>query len=111
LLVTGVAGRLVGALSLVVRFRRARGVERQQLRWVALAAVLASLAILVALAGMALRNTALLPWAFGISFASCRRRSAPRYCATACMTWTASSAARWPTGCSRCCWPAATPRW
>jgi hypothetical protein len=60
---------VVGALSLVVRFRRARGVERQQLRWVALAAVLASLAILVALAGMALRNTALLPWAFGISFA------------------------------------------
>jgi hypothetical protein len=31
---------VVGALSLVVRFRRARGVERQQLRWVALAAVL-----------------------------------------------------------------------
>jgi hypothetical protein len=60
---------VVGALSLVVRFRRARGVERQQLRWVALAAVLASLAILVALAGMALRNAALLPWAFGISFA------------------------------------------
>jgi hypothetical protein len=60
---------VVGAFSLVVRFRRARGTERQQLRWVALAAVLASLAILVALAGMALRNTALLPWAFGISFA------------------------------------------
>jgi hypothetical protein len=60
---------VVGALSLVVRFRRARSTERQQLRWVALAAVLASLAILVALAGMALRNTALLPWAFGVSFA------------------------------------------
>jgi hypothetical protein len=60
---------VVGALSLVVRFRRARGTERQQLRWVALAAVLASLAVLVALAGMALRNTALLPWAFGVSFA------------------------------------------
>jgi hypothetical protein len=60
---------VVGAFSLVVRFRRARGTERQQLCWVALAAVLASLAILVALAGMALRNTALLPWAFGISFA------------------------------------------
>jgi hypothetical protein len=60
---------VVGALSLVARFRRARGIERQQLRWVALAAVLASLAVLVTLAGMALRNTALLPWAFGISFA------------------------------------------
>jgi hypothetical protein len=32
---------LVGAVSLVVRFRRARGTERQQLRWVALAAALA----------------------------------------------------------------------
>jgi len=64
-----VVGVVVGALSLVVRFRRARGTERQQLRWVALAAVLASLAVLVALAGMATHNTALLPWAFGISFA------------------------------------------
>jgi hypothetical protein len=60
---------VVGALSLVVRFRRARGIERQQLRWVALAAVLASLAILVVLAGMAVGNDALLIWAIGISFA------------------------------------------
>ena len=60
---------VVGALSLVVRFRRAHGTERQQLRWVALAAVLASLAILVVLAGMAVGNAALLIWAAGISFA------------------------------------------
>jgi hypothetical protein len=32
-----VAGLVVGAGSLVARFRRARGVERQQLRWLALA--------------------------------------------------------------------------
>ena len=36
------------ALPLVVRVRRARGTERQPLRWVALAAVPASLAILMA---------------------------------------------------------------
>jgi hypothetical protein len=36
---------LVGAASLLVRFRRARGVERQQLRWVALAAVAAVLLV------------------------------------------------------------------
>jgi peptidoglycan/LPS O-acetylase OafA/YrhL len=60
---------VVGALSLVVRFRRARGTERQQLRWVALAAVLASLAILVVLAGMVVGNAAVLIWAAGISFA------------------------------------------
>jgi hypothetical protein len=60
---------VVGALSLVVRFRRARGTERQQLRWVALAAVLVSLTILVMLAGMGLGNEVLLIWAAGVSFA------------------------------------------
>jgi hypothetical protein len=40
---------LVGAGSLVGRFRRARGVERQQLRWLAVAAALASMLLLVAL--------------------------------------------------------------
>src|SRR6266540_3518360 len=34
-----------------------------------------------------------------------------RCCATGCMTWTASSAAPWPTGCSPCCWAGATPPW
>ena len=27
------------------------------------------------------------------------------------MTWTGSSAAPWPTGCSPCCWVVATPWW
>jgi uncharacterized membrane protein YfcA len=56
LVVPGVAGIvvvlvsvLVGAGSLVVRFRRARGTERQQLRWLALAAALAAGLLLVAL--------------------------------------------------------------
>jgi hypothetical protein len=35
-----IGGLTVGAWSLVVRFRRAGGIERQQLRWVALAAAL-----------------------------------------------------------------------
>jgi hypothetical protein len=39
---------LAGAGSLVVRFRHARGGERQQLRWVALAAALTGLAMLAA---------------------------------------------------------------
>jgi hypothetical protein len=39
----------VGAASLVGRFRRARGTERQQLRWLALAAILGALLLLVAL--------------------------------------------------------------
>jgi hypothetical protein len=41
----------VGAGSLLVRFRRARGVERQQLRWLAYAATMATGLLLVALAG------------------------------------------------------------
>jgi len=60
---------VVGALSLVVRFRRARGTERQQLRWVALAAVLVSLAILVVLAGMGVGSELLITWAAGLCFA------------------------------------------
>jgi hypothetical protein len=40
---------LVGAWSLVVRFRRAGGVERQQLRWLAYAAALAAGLLVVAL--------------------------------------------------------------
>jgi hypothetical protein len=44
---------VVAAGSQVVRFRRARGVERLQLQWVALAALVALLAGVVVLAGLA----------------------------------------------------------
>jgi len=46
----------VGAVAMVLRFRRARGVERQQLRWVALAAGLAALAVVGTLAGVVTGN-------------------------------------------------------
>ncbi|HEX6677421.1 MAG TPA: hypothetical protein VF486_20625 [Actinomycetes bacterium] len=56
---------LVAAGSLVVRFRRARGSERQQLRWVTYAAVLtavgAAIIVALALAG----NTVLVSWVAG----------------------------------------------
>jgi cytochrome b subunit of formate dehydrogenase len=60
---------VVGAASLVVRFRRARGVERQQLRWVASAAALAVPGAVVALGGLAVGATAVVTWAITISFA------------------------------------------
>jgi hypothetical protein len=67
LLVTGqvalavtILALMVGAGSLVVRFRRARGVERQQLRWVALAAALVVLGAAVGLPALALGATSLI---------------------------------------------------
>jgi hypothetical protein len=61
LVVTAVAVA-VAAGSLVVRFRRAHGVERQQLRWVALAAALMVLAVPIVLVPMALESPILVDW-------------------------------------------------
>ena len=61
---------VVGAGSLVLRFRRARGVERQQLRWVALAAAIALLGSVVLLAVSAVgASPVLLGWVAGCYFA------------------------------------------
>jgi hypothetical protein len=51
---------VVGGASLVVRFRRATGVERQQLRWVALAALVAGMGIPVAVAGISIESAAVV---------------------------------------------------
>jgi hypothetical protein len=56
----------VAAGSLVVRFRRAQGVERQQLRWVALAAALMVLAVPIVLASVALESPILVNWASAV---------------------------------------------
>jgi hypothetical protein len=53
----------VAAGSLLVRFRRAQGVERQQLRWVALAAAMMVLAVPIVLAPVALEIPILVDWA------------------------------------------------
>jgi hypothetical protein len=60
-LVTGLA-ILIAAWSLVVRFRRARGVERQQLRWLALAAGLTGAVLLALVALVPTGNELLLGW-------------------------------------------------
>jgi hypothetical protein len=57
---------VVAAVSLVVRFRRARGIERQQLRWVTVATVVVSLLSVVVLAALALGAFALAPLAGGL---------------------------------------------
>jgi hypothetical protein len=53
---------VVAAGSLVLRFRRAQGVERQQLRWVALAATLMLLAGPIVLAPVVLESPILVDW-------------------------------------------------
>jgi hypothetical protein len=59
-LVITLLGVVVGGASLVVRFRRARGVERQQLRLVASAAVVAAVGIPVAMAGISIDSPAVV---------------------------------------------------
>jgi hypothetical protein len=56
----------VAAGSLLVRFRSARGVERQQLRWVALGAALMLLAAPVVLIAVALGIPMLVDWAAAV---------------------------------------------
>jgi hypothetical protein len=50
------AGLVVGAGSLLLRFRGARGLERLQLRWLAVGALLAAVALLVALTALVVEN-------------------------------------------------------
>jgi hypothetical protein len=57
---------LVDVASLVVRFRRARGSERQQLRWVAFAAGLLAVAVVVVVVGALTGHPALIEWTFGL---------------------------------------------
>jgi hypothetical protein len=61
-----VLGVVVAAVSLVGRFRRARGIERQQLGWVALAAAVVSLAAALVLAAMVTETPALFGWGLGL---------------------------------------------
>jgi hypothetical protein len=90
---------VVAAVSLVLRYWRAHGTERLQLRWLALAAGMAAgLMVVAVVAGL----PACQAWSWpplGSWWRCCRWPRARRSCATGCMTWTGLSAARWPTGC------------
>jgi hypothetical protein len=69
LLAVTVLGVLGGAGSLVVRFRRARGIERQQLRWVVLAAALTGVGMLASVVLVAAGNQVLVGWVTGVCVA------------------------------------------
>jgi len=62
-----IIANVMATASLVVRFRRARGIQRQQLRWVALATVVAALLSMAQLAASALGAYALAPLAGGLN--------------------------------------------
>jgi hypothetical protein len=63
----GITTTVVAGASLVVRFRHARGVERQQLRWVALGTILVALLAVAHLTAMTLGAYALAPLAGGLN--------------------------------------------
>jgi hypothetical protein len=73
--VAGVASPAIGltmavaAASLVRRFRRGRGSERQQLRWLAVAAALAPPVVLATAAAIAVSNLVLAGWIIGLYLA------------------------------------------
>jgi hypothetical protein len=56
----------VGAWSLVVRFRRAHGTERQQLRWLALGAAVVAVAVAAIVVLVFLGNVTAVPWVFNL---------------------------------------------
>jgi hypothetical protein len=56
----------VAAGALLIRFRRARGIECQQLRWIALAAGLAPLAVLGVAVGVAMGSWVIVGWAISL---------------------------------------------
>jgi hypothetical protein len=61
---------VVAAASLVVRFRRARGTERLQLRWVVVAAALSATVAVVLLIASVLENAVVLVWMGGVYVAA-----------------------------------------
>jgi hypothetical protein len=78
---------------LVVRFRRAGGVERQQLRWLLVTAVPVAAAVTVLAVQALTGNQVDLGWLVGSVWRCCPLGSGRRSCAIGSMTWTASSAA------------------
>jgi hypothetical protein len=104
----------IAAVSLAVRFRRAGGLERQQLRWLAFAAGLASVGAVLVLAGTSLPTStattlALITWGAGLCLVLLPLAIGAAILHSRLLTWIRSAAARSPTGCSRCRWLAAMP--
>ncbi len=107
-----VASLLAGAQAVRMRFRRARGIERLQLKWVAYTALLVPATLLVCLGGRCSPAASSRRTSSTLSSFSCSEpsppRSASRFSATASTTSTGSSTARSSTACSPSCLPPPT---
>jgi hypothetical protein len=90
---------LVDVASLVMRFRRARGTERQQLRWVAPAAGLLAAAVVATVIGALTGHPALLEWTSGLFVALLPVATGAAILRYRLYDLDALSAAPWPTGC------------
>jgi hypothetical protein len=73
-LVLWLASLLASLVSLVLRFRASRGVERQQLRWVAAGATFTVVGLLLGIAGVVVTYTAVLCVPVGVGVAVLRYR-------------------------------------
>jgi signal transduction histidine kinase len=65
--VTGLLASALAAASIVLRFRRSRGTERAQIRWLAIVAIVGTLGLVVAIAGAALAGEESLANALGFT--------------------------------------------
>jgi hypothetical protein len=97
-----VASLLAALLCVILRFRASRGVERQQLRWVATGAAITVLGVTVPLGD--LRGA----WVDPVVILCVPWPSRWRCCATGSGTWTAWSAGPSPTPWSPPCWSSPT---
>ena len=99
-----VVALVVAAGSLVGRFRRARGVQRQQLRWLAFGAAVAAALLLVAVATLVLQgDTPCSRRRSAAVWRCCPWPPGQRSCSIGCTTLIGSSAAPSPMGCSPSC--------
>jgi two-component system NarL family sensor kinase len=87
-------------VSLLLRFRRARGQERLQLRWLAVGAALAAVALAVSLTALVVEDTdgVVFQAALGVCVMALPLATGAAILRYRLMTLTGSSAAPWPTG-------------
>ena len=103
---------LASVVALLVRFRRSRGVERQQLKWFAFAGAVSFAGLVLIVVHLSTGGSGRSArWSPCRSWCPCQSPRASRSSGIGCTTSTGSSAAPWSTGSSPRCWARCTPAW